>query len=137
MNLQEIFDKVVNHLREQGCRSSRPGSRAFCSYRGENGLKCAIGCLIPDNLYHPKLEGRSILSIIKICDEIKDSPIHVTAKNILNYIGYVDKTDEEKHKTKLLLIDLQQIHDCCIVSHWEYRFQKCAKEFNLKYEQRN
>jgi len=28
-----------------------------CVYRGENGMKCAAGILIPDDQYNPKMEG--------------------------------------------------------------------------------
>lgn len=60
---QEAFDQMVAHLREQKAFSIRkldiadgetiPG----CAYRGEGGVKCAVGCLIPDNLYSPKMEN--------------------------------------------------------------------------------
>ena len=51
---QEIFDKVSTHLLRQGGRSSFGGA---CKYRGEHGLKCAAGCLIPDDKYVPEMEG--------------------------------------------------------------------------------
>lgn len=68
MTNQEMFDKVTVHLLTQNWPSTPkpyyPESREkdyTCSYRGHmNGgvqLKCAIGCLIPDELYDPKIEG--------------------------------------------------------------------------------
>lgn len=45
---QEIFDRVVAHLRQQG-RPAREGS--WCRYLTADGLKCAVGALIPDG--HP------------------------------------------------------------------------------------
>lgn len=48
---QEIFDIVAVHLLTQG-RVSIWGER--CRYRGPEGLKCAAGILIPDDLYEPK-----------------------------------------------------------------------------------
>jgi hypothetical protein len=53
MTLQETFDKVCVHLLTQLQKSvflDSNGSMA-CAYRGPNGLKCAVGCLIPDELY--------------------------------------------------------------------------------------
>lgn len=44
---QEIFDTCLTHLRAQGRRSIDPIS-GFCVYRGPDGLKCAIGALIPN-----------------------------------------------------------------------------------------
>lgn len=54
MNRQKTYDTVKAHLLKQGERSVGPGD--MCMYRGPNGLKCAIGCLIPDELYDPKME---------------------------------------------------------------------------------
>lgn len=55
MTNQEIFDKVATHLLSQGKRSALGG--VGCAYRGDGGLQCAIGCLIPDELYRYELEG--------------------------------------------------------------------------------
>lgn len=56
MKRREIFDKVKAHLLEQNERSSRINDMDTCLYRGPNGLKCAVGVLIPDDLYHPDME---------------------------------------------------------------------------------
>jgi hypothetical protein len=53
MTPQEIFDTVVTHLFQQGCQSSVEG---MCLYRSESGLKCAVGALIPDDAYDPKMD---------------------------------------------------------------------------------
>jgi hypothetical protein len=34
-----------------------------CAYRGVDGAKCAIGCIIPDELYHPGIDSLSILGL--------------------------------------------------------------------------
>lgn len=67
MTKQEIFDTVVKHLADQGCRSITHvdvGTR-YCAYRGEHGRKCAIGCLIPDSEYVPRLECHSVGDIAR------------------------------------------------------------------------
>ena len=49
MDRRKIFDTVVAHLKAQGKQAKNiTGS---CSYLTQDGLKCAIGCLIPDG--HP------------------------------------------------------------------------------------
>lgn len=55
MTSQEIFDIVVTHLRKQG----KPAMNNIggCSYRGVDGTKCAVGCLIPDSIYKSEMEG--------------------------------------------------------------------------------
>ncbi len=52
---QEMFNMVVTHLRAQGRRAQI--ANGLCRYRTDTGLKCAIGCLIPDELYSPWLEN--------------------------------------------------------------------------------
>jgi hypothetical protein len=53
---QEIFDFVVNHLRAQRVPSA---NSTGCMYRGPNGTKCAVGCLIPDAFYKPHIEHKA------------------------------------------------------------------------------
>jgi hypothetical protein len=48
MTLQQYFDATVAHLAEQKCRA-HDGNR--CQYLTDDGLRCAIGCHIPDG--HP------------------------------------------------------------------------------------
>lgn len=63
MNQQEIFDTVAKHLFTQGERSMMTKgdndvfSGEFCAYRGENGMKCAVGALITDEMYNPAMDS--------------------------------------------------------------------------------
>jgi hypothetical protein len=52
---QETFDFVVRHLYKQG-KPAR--ENYYCRYRTNDGLMCAVGCLIPDEVYTPKMEGK-------------------------------------------------------------------------------
>lgn len=62
MNRQQIFDTVVSKLLIQGQNSV---DEVVCRYRGPEGRKCAIGHLIPDELYNPDFETRSIDMILE------------------------------------------------------------------------
>lgn len=53
---QDIFDRALAHLRAQG-KPALNGDGPDCLYRTPEGLKCAIGGLIPDMRYHPGLEN--------------------------------------------------------------------------------
>lgn len=53
MNAQEIFDKVVVHLNNQG-HPARDMNGA-CVYLAPNGDMCAVGCLLGDR-YRPTME---------------------------------------------------------------------------------
>lgn len=90
MTKQEILDKVAAHFAIQ----RRPAITVFghCVYRGPDGLKCAIGALIPDDLYDPRFEGSPF-------DELYER-----RPEILKAIS-VDPLDTE------FLIELQCAHD--------------------------
>ena len=51
---QDIFNTIAAHLLKQN-KASKEGLRT--RYKNDQGLKCAAGCLIPDHLYNPKIEG--------------------------------------------------------------------------------
>lgn len=57
MTNQELFDKCLTHLRQQGQRSVNESGE--CMYRAPDGGMCAIGALIPDEKYDPNFENRS------------------------------------------------------------------------------
>lgn len=111
---QEQYDRVVNHLREQGCKSYHPDQPGRCMYRGDRGRKCAAGVLIPDDLYNPMMEGHGIEQLVRIG---------------LPLAEYFTK---EGIDIKLLK-ELQYIHDECPVEEWEEAFKGLAGEFNLQY----
>lgn len=68
----EILSFIGINMLKQGCMSVKYGG---CKYRGDNGTKCAIGFLIPDEIYTPRLEGYTNARdlIAKLCySELKD-----------------------------------------------------------------
>ena len=55
---KEIFDYVVNHLRQQGFPALNWDGG--CAYRGEDDTMCAVGCLIADDEYKPVFEKTTV-----------------------------------------------------------------------------
>lgn len=105
MTNQEAFEKVANHLLTQMEPSVGP---AGCRYRANNGLKCAIGCLIPDDKYYQDLEGlgakhESVLAAIS------------------DFCGDAS-----------LLFELQLIHDQHDPEQWRNRLKNLAVTYNLE-----
>lgn len=90
---QEIFDFVVDSLRMQGAQSI--DEDGTCSYRGLDHKKCAVGWVVPDDLYDESMEGASVHELLINCD-YEDS---------LYYISDFIRPHE------LLLCDLQAFHD--------------------------
>lgn len=112
MTPQEVFDKVVTHLRKQG-RSSRNGK---CLYR-YGDLKCAAGCLIEDEEYRPFMDGDSDTSIGRILHH-PDTPVSM----------------RERLAPHLELISsLQNLHDNRGVPDWENELSDVARDFDLQY----
>lgn len=109
---QETFDAVVTHLLKQGCRSV--DSLGNCVYLSDQGLKCAAGCLIPEDEYVPGWEGTSIWENEK-CEG--------TVTACLRRLGYNLK----------LVSQLQSIHDNCEPHRWDDAFQQLAAEHGLTY----
>lgn len=116
MTPQEIFDTVANHLRKQG----RPAmSEGNCVYRGPDGTKCAIGCLIPDELYEEDMEGRGVLALI--------TPDEYETKFVLP-----DFFNDENVR---LMMDLQTVHDSWAryQTGLEDGLRSVAKHYELEY----
>lgn len=107
MTNQELFDKVVAHARKQKAKASDINGR--CMYRTEDGKKCFIGALIPDEQYVSFLEYK-----------FSGHPAVMEAAGLrLDQMPFAD--------------DLQFIHDTKNVDIWELEFQKLARCYGLIY----
>lgn len=62
---QRIFDKAFKGLQSQGF--VRSTLRGACQYRGLDGLRCAIGHVLPDDVYEPSMEGNNVGYLL--CEE--------------------------------------------------------------------
>ncbi len=107
MTNQDLFNTVYRHLLTQGVKAIDPQTEK-CLYRGPNGTKCAIGCLIPDDRYFPALEGRSV------------SYNDLAAKAAGIDLDQIN-----------LAVELQVIHDSYPVAEWDKRLQSVARRNNL------
>jgi len=112
MNCQEIFDKVATHLLTQN-KKALEGS--FCSYLTTDGLKCAVGCIIPDG--HPaQFSSGGLYTITKAYTDLF----------ALWKMTYGSREYE-------LLSRLQIIHDSYLPKDWKYRLLQLTKNpsYNL------
>ena len=111
----EVFEEVKAHLLSQNAPSTngKVKDEFMCMYYNKDGFKCAVGCLIPDYLYDPILEGKlvghdSVKSVLKTAGyEITNSYIELYEK--LQDIH--DNYDPEEWKEELALVeaDLKEI----------------------------
>lgn len=86
-------------------------------------LKCAAGCLIPDELYNHSFEGQIIYEK-KYENDIYQIP----------YNSITTLVCEQGYEECLPLIrNMQIIHDCSFVEYWERGFEIIAHKFGLIY----
>lgn len=109
MTNQEIFTKVVTHLRKQGRQAMSPGGS--CMYRAPDGAQCAAGCLIADEHYSPSIE-------------------HLGARN--TPVADVLEASGVPKQSLRLVHCLQQVHDALAPFVWESRWALIAKDFGLE-----
>ena len=102
---QEVFDQVARHLLKQEARSVEVNSH--CRYRYKK-MKCAAGCLIGDDEYHPSMEENCWATLSR------------KQFNIPN-----------EHMS--LIQGLQTIHDSRDVCDWESELKELATMEDLKW----
>ena len=107
MNIQEVFDKAAYHLLTQKQRSVNQYNK--CMYRGDGGKMCAVGVLIPDELYDDSME-------------------HCTVESILD--GHYDLEFLKPHVT--ILDELQVVHDHKDPRMWLSCLNTLAVKYKLK-----
>ena len=90
MTNQEIFNTIYLGLESQGFKRSRDEMRGYCMFRGDNGMKCAAGWLIPDEEYDEDFENQGMV---------------VQNDWFINHFG------DAYGDTIWLIRDLQKIHD--------------------------
>lgn len=118
---QEILDKVSKHLLTQMKKSMDdivvktswfvPNG---CTYRNKDGLSCAIGCLISDDVYDPSYENYTITSLL------------------YHYLPEMKKCGLNKRHLKLLN-DLQYVHDNSEPITWRKKLEDVAVRHKLKF----
>jgi hypothetical protein len=136
LTAQQIFDRVLTHLRTQGqaARHVYDGGTS-CRYRLEqdNGptLSCAVGCLIPDDVFEPGIEGSSIGAILSLAEDYEKAG---GLDNMPAHKWLYENVREHLH----LLQDLQRAHDGHMkgetaMLRWECQMRAIAAYRNLTY----
>lgn len=114
----DIIDLVETKLLEQGTRSIKDGSQNFytgapgsCALRGANGMKCAIGWLVPDHVYTSDLET------------VEDPVLELIETG-----NYEKCFGEQFYEKTEMLQELQYVHDYIAPVHWAEEFKRIRKE---------
>jgi hypothetical protein len=112
-----VYECVRRHmLAQQAASEDEAGS---CRLRGYQGRKCAIGCLIREEYYHPALEQLGVSYLRNYPDSplllaLAASGVDVRSKALID-----------------LLIELEDIHDGTAVSDWPRRLERLGREYGF------
>lgn len=104
---QAVFEKAVVHLLTQNQKSVHDVDT--CMYRSPDGLMCAVGIFIPDDVYDQKLERMSVNAV-------------------LERFGISEETGRVK---TLILTQLQSLHDRNDPSLWFEGAELIARRWGL------
>ncbi|WP_233866755.1 hypothetical protein [Paraburkholderia adhaesiva] len=113
---QGVFNFVAEQLLHQNARAMAPGT-AKCMYRAPDGRRCAIGWLMPDEVYRSRLE---YIGVNELASELLTStnPEHFRfAEFLLRHMW--------------LLRELQGLHDAHTPDAWPVRLRMIAAEHRL------
>ena len=106
-----VFLAVANHLLAQMRRSIV--DNRLCLYRSDEGLKCAVGCLISDEHYHEDLEKKTVSEEL-VRDALERSGVRIHDGTMLQFVG-----------------ELQFVHDYSFAKDWPHRLMGVAREYGL------
>jgi hypothetical protein len=104
---QMLFDVVAEHLLAQGKKSTL-GIYNNCAYRGQRGLRCAVGVVILDDEYTDKMEASTVRDLV--------------ARGLL-------PTRLVPHES--LLVALQDVHDATEPEGWRSALWLVAYRYGL------
>lgn len=99
---EEVFEYIRHHLLTQMQQSKN--DKGACFYKNEQGLKCAAGCLIPDDMYNSNFEYKSWGSLVRQKSVPED------------HIGLIQR--------------MQYMHDETPVSNWKLELDKLEGELD-------
>lgn len=106
---QSAYELAGIHLLEQGYRSFDLNA-SRCTYRNPDGAKCAVGALIPDELYDSQIEEHTIITVMHENREISLFFLHVDL---------------------MLLSSLQITHDNYLPNQWKEQLIAVGQQYNL------
>ncbi|MFP4891261.1 hypothetical protein [Paraburkholderia sp. EG304] len=115
LDTQDVFDVVAWHLLRQNAQATLPNT-ARCMYRAPDGKRCAIGWLIPDDVYVSNIEFFGVRDLVELFSE---QPHAVEFAKFLS-------------SHMLLLRDLQGMHDARAPHEWPMTLRSIARLHGLR-----
>ena len=79
---QQYYDLLVKTSAEGGFPSLNT-ERDACRYRGTNGKKCAVGLIMPDEVYCLRMEGQLAMSACELAGNLDWIPEGMTPRDLV------------------------------------------------------
>ena len=118
--VHSLIDFVQQSLEKQGVKSCLSEDsyldRQYCMYKDPRGNKCAVGHLIPVSKYRSVMED---MDASKLC---------IKYPSVLDSIRWKYKLTED-FDLKLLLEQLQEIHDHFEPSEWSEKLKELKNAY--------
>jgi hypothetical protein len=115
LSAQDVFDIVATAMLRQNARATADGVK--CMYRAPDGKRCAIGWLMPDEVYERSLEFFGVRDI---------------AARLGTERGDAGRFARFLYIHMPLLRDLQGMHDANLPAEWPQTLRDIAHVFRLR-----
>lgn len=100
----EIVSYVKEFFKKQN--SLAIGLHGGCYYKTPDGEKCPIGCLIPDESYHPSMEDKDIYDLLCSTNQKNLPKYFADNEDLLNHL---QRKHDESNSLKYFLDSLEQL----------------------------
>lgn len=125
-SLQTLFDISASHLLKQNAKAQ--DHNETCLYRAPRGRSCAVGCLIPDELYAAFADPDAKFG--NRLEQISVTALPVEVREFLGMGAKNEMSPSEASRDKVAS-RLQNIHDTFQPDQWRAKLLALALEFNL------
>lgn len=129
---QQLFDRAVAGLANQGFQQSLDETQDTCAYRGSEGMRCAMGHVLPDDKYRPEFEGKNAKDLM-ISHTVGDEP-ELTVYDLLQ-VPVSEARQVDEHEIINFLYELQNCHDSVYSLNAEgmkHELRRLADEHELR-----
>ena len=131
---QELFDYITTFLFKQGKPAMSKDKN--CRYRAPEGRMCAVGCILPDSIYHRKMENKTVHQLLIFARNNGDTfPITEDGKAYFKALEpHLNLLDALQSAHDHAGYDFSRITKKAVHALWDREFSEIAQRFNLKYE---
>lgn len=119
VDAQSLFNQATLGVWKQA-RCSTDAAGGTCFYRGPNNVKCAVGHVIPDRLYDPRMEGNTVYLVLRL----DLSPGLAYLKPFTAFLDALQMSHDAMNA---------QITGPAFQSHWLEEVKAVAREFGPKF----